>query len=169
MSDNEKSTNSNDNSIYYILGGVVLVAAVAGFFLLKPKTPAMTEPAAQQAAQPAVPAISPTPAPITEFACVQQYYNPKVGFTEYYLSAEGVDKTASGTVTCDYEITVKDVVVKNASVTAEMQPAPERGGGTFRCITEPLALTKGIPTDVKVTMKNASNQTTECTQTFVLP
>ena len=45
MTEAEKQTSTNDNSIYYILGGVVLVAAIAGFFLLKPKTAPATEPA----------------------------------------------------------------------------------------------------------------------------
>ena len=48
MSDEKHTPESNDSSIYYVLGGVVFVAAVAGFFLLKPKekvaTPATTTP-----------------------------------------------------------------------------------------------------------------------------
>jgi hypothetical protein len=168
MSESEKNTQSNDNSIYFILGGVVLVAAVAGFFLLKPKTPVAPTAGTQPVTQ-TQPAVQPTLAPITKLACEKQYYNPKVGFSEYYLSLEGVDTATTGTISCDYEISVKDKVVKNASVTAELVADATRGGGTFRCITEALALSKGVPTTVAVKVTNPSKATVDCTQTFVLP
>lgn len=165
MADTEKQA-STDNSIYYILGGVVLVAAVAGFFLLKPKgtTAPVTAPAGTEQA-----VTTPATGPITQLACEKQYYNPKVGFPEYYLSVEGVDTVKTGQVTCSYKISVNDKVVKTATATGDLKEDATRGGATFRCVTEALQLAKGVPTKVDVTVENPANTTVDCSQTFILP
>lgn len=167
MTESEKQTPANDNSIYYILGGVVLVAAIAGFFLLKPKgtTTPTTTPTTGQAQEVA----TPTPGPITGLACERQYYNPRIGYPEYYLSVEGVDTNTSGKVTCDYSVSVKDKVVKTASATGDLSEAPGRGGGSFRCITDAVQLAKGIPSKVDIKLTGPDNKTATCSQTFVFP
>ncbi|MFC1647213.1 hypothetical protein ACFL1A_02920, partial [Patescibacteria group bacterium] len=163
----ETKTTENDSSIYYVLGGVVLVAAVAGFFLLKPKDKSMTSPETPAVVTQEVPA--PTPGPITKFDCGKMYYNPVVGFPKYFLSLEGVDVETSGDVNCTYTISVKDKVVASAEVTAPLTEEPSRGGATFRCSTEAIELAKGIATDVEVTSVNPNGEEVSCTQSFVFP
>lgn len=162
----KKQSSSNDSSIYYILGGVVLVAAVAGFFLLKPKASPPAAPETTQAAQ-TVPAQPATPAPITKFACEKQYYNSVVGFSKFYLSAEGVDTNTTGDVTCEFKVSIKDNVVATKKVTAPKTEARERGGATFRCQTDAVELARNVATDVKVEMTNADGTKTDCTQAFL--
>lgn len=172
MSEEEKHTKetkeTSDSSIYYILGGVVLVAAIAGFFLLKPKDATMTPAANQQEVQ-APPAVPPTPAPITKFACEKIYYNPVVGFPKYFLSAEGVDLKTTGTVTCEFTESVKNKVVGTQTVSAQIVANDVRGGGTFRCQSDAVELAKGIATDVEVKVTGEANETGTCTQTFIFP
>ena len=164
MSDEKHTTESNDSSIYYVLGGVVLVAAVAGFFLLKPKekvaTPVTTTPVATTQV---------APGPITKFECGKMYYNPVVGFPKYYVSLEGVDTLTSGNVNCTYTFSVKDKVVETVSASAPLTEEPSRGGATFRCSTAAVELAKGVSTKVDVKIENANKQTLTCTQTFIFP
>ncbi|OGG01504.1 hypothetical protein A2Z33_00495 [Candidatus Gottesmanbacteria bacterium RBG_16_52_11] len=169
MSDEEKHMKeTSDSSIYYILGGVVLVAAIAGFFLLKPKEKAPGAPAATQQVQ-SPPQAAASPAPITKFACENQYYNPVVGLPQYFVSAEGVDVKKSGNVSCEFTFSVKDRVVATERVTTQVSANEVRGGGTFRCQTPAIELAKGVATDVKVTMTNDDKLSTSCTQSFVFP
>ncbi len=172
MSDEEKkhTEESSDSSIYYILGGVVLVAAIAGFFLLKPKEATMAPTPSTETPSQEVVAVSPTPAPITKFACEKQYFNPMVGLPKFYLSAEGVDILTTGDVTCDYSISVGNKVVATATATGTLINDPARGGGTFRCQTNPaLELARGVNTKVDVTVTNPNSETATCTQNFVFP
>jgi hypothetical protein len=165
MSDEKHTPESNDSSIYYVLGGVVLVAAVAGFFLLKPKdktaTPGTTTPVVT------APAVA--TGPITKFECGKMYYNPVVGFPKYFVSLEGVDTLTSGNVNCSYTFSVKDKVVQTASASSPLSEEPSRGGATFRCSTGAVELAKGIATKVEVKIENANKQTQTCTQTFIFP
>jgi hypothetical protein len=164
MSDEKHTPESNDSSIYYVLGGVVLVAAVAGFFLLKPKeqvaTPVTTTP---------VTTAQVAPGPITKFECGKMYYNPVVGFPKYYVSLEGVDTLTSGNVNCAYTFSVKDKVVATTNSSAPLTEEPSRGGATFRCSTASIELAKGVATKVDVKIENANKQTQTCTQTFIFP
>ncbi len=168
MSDETKKEHeeTNDASIYYVLGGVVLVAAIAGFFLLKPKTQA---PATTGTPVVQTPVSNPTPAPITKLACEKQYYNPVIGFPKYYLSLEGVDKVTTGTVKCDYAFKVKDKTVATTETTAELVQVPERGGSTFRCQTNSVELARGVATSVVVTVTNPNSEKVDCTQQFIFP
>jgi hypothetical protein len=161
--------DSSDSSIYYILGGVVLVAAIAGFFLLKPKEKTMEATTPQAVVQEA-PAVSPTVAPITKLACDKQYYNPMIGLTKYYLSVEGTDTLTTGDIKCEYSFLVKDKVVGNATATASLVADPARGGGTFRCQTNPaVELARGVQTKVTVKVTNPNQETAECSQNFIFP
>lgn len=164
MSDEKHTPESNDSSIYYVLGGVVLVAAVAGFFLLKPKekaaTPVTTTP---------VVTAPVTPGPITKLECGKMYYNPVIGFQKYYVSVEGVDTLTSGNINCSYTFSVKDKVVQTASVAAPLTEEPSRGGATFRCSTAAVELAKGVTTKVDIKIENANKQTQTCSQTFIFP
>jgi hypothetical protein len=164
MSDEKHTPESSDSSIYYVLGGVVLVAAVAGFFLLKPKdkvaTPVTTTPVATAPV---------APGPITKFECGKLYYNPVVGFPKYYVSVEGVDTLTSGDVSCAYTFSVKDKVVATEAASAPLTEGPSRGGATFRCTTQAVELAKGVATKVDVKIENANKQTQTCTQTFIFP
>jgi len=170
MSEEEKKhKEENDSSIYYILGGVVLVAAVAGFFLLKPKSPTTAPMGSGQPAAVTAPQATPTPGPITKLACEKYYYNPVVGFPQYFLSMEGVDTVTTGEVTCEYTIFVKEKQVGSASITSPLNAAAERNGGTFRCQTPALELAKGIPTLVKIKVTNPEKTSINCEQTFVFP
>lgn len=177
MSDEEKKhthnhdeEEGNDASIYYVLGGVVLVAAIAGYFLLKPKTPAPAAPQTAQEQQVAqAPQPTPTVGPITKFGCERQYYNPVVGLPRYYVSVEGTDLAQSGNVTCEFSLSVKDKVVQTAKTEAALTPSAERGGSTFRCTTNGLELAKGIATKVDVKLTNDRSQSANCSQQFIFP
>jgi hypothetical protein len=169
MNDEDKKevNESNDSSIYYILGGVVLVAAVAGFFLLKPKEKNI-EPSPSPVVQ--GPVVSPTPAPITKLACEKQYYNPMTGLGKYYVSMEGVDTLTSGDVTCEFTFTVKDKVVATSTAVGKLEENSTRGGAVFRCQTVPaVELARGIPTKVTVKVENPKKEKAECSQNFIFP
>jgi len=163
MSEEKHTPESNDSSIYYVLGGVVLVAAVAGFFLLKPKGTATTPATTPVAAQPVA------PGPITKFECGKMYYNPVIGFAKYYVSVEGVDVATSGNINCSYTMSVKDKVVATEDAASPLTEEPSRGGATFRCTTKAVELAKGVATKVDVKVENASKQTAVCSQTFIFP
>lgn len=165
MSEEEKNTSEqNDSSIYYVLGGVVLVAAVAGFFLLRPK-----ETVSNVAPVASAPIAAPTPGPITKFACEKAYYNPVIGFPKYYVTQQGVDTVTSGDVTCTFTFTVKDKVVLTTTQTATLNEVPERGGAVFKCQTQAVEMTKGVPTKVDVKVENPNKATIACTQSFIFP
>jgi hypothetical protein len=166
MSTEEKTTTENDSSIYYVLGGVVLVAAIAGFFLLRPKTPGAdtTTPVATT-----VPVAEPTPGPITKMDCGKMYYNQKIGFQQFYISLEGVDTVTTGTVNCDYSITVKNNVVATTNATSGLSEEPSRGGSTFRCNSPAVELAKGVPTHVEIKVTDPNKQSVTCKQDFLFP
>lgn len=166
--ESEKAAKSNDSVIYYILGGVVLVGAVVGFFLLKPKT-ALPVGGVEQSAGVVPSVVTETPGPITAFTCDNSYYNPKIGFPEYYLSVEGTDTQNTGSVTCNFSVTVKDQQVATETVTAAYQVVPERGGSTYRCQTKAISLTPNVETDVTVSVTNPAGQEAECVKTFIFP
>lgn len=164
MTEEEKDESPNESAtLYYIIGAILLVVLiVAGYFVLKPKgesiLPALT---------PVVP--TPTPRPITALACESQYYNPVIGFPEYYLSVEGVDLPAAKTVNCTFTISEVGAVVATASAKSPMTLIPQRNGNTFRCTTSKLTLTPETSTTVDVLIKDDLGATTSCTKSFLLP
>jgi hypothetical protein len=165
MSTDEKNTTENDSSIYYVLGAVVLVAAIAGFFLLRPKTPAAdtTTPVAS------APAVEPTPGPITKFDCGKMYYNQKIGFEQFYISLEGVDTLTTGMETCNVTVSVKTKTVATASANGSLSEEPTRGGATFRCTTDAIDMARGVPTHIETVVTNPNKQTVTCKQDFIFP
>ena len=162
-----ETTPSQDMKQYYILGIVVLVAVVVAGYMLRPKSGETTTPTpvAQQAA--AVP--TPTPGPITRLACDVQYFNPKIGFPEYYLSVDGGDVTGANTVDCTFTAKVKDSVVATTKVTSPLTAAPQRGGMTFRCTTKAISLQPGVATVVDVALKDDAGATSTCSGAFTFP
>lgn len=167
-SQTHESKDSENATMYYVIGAVVLVAVVAGVYFMRPKpaAPASQEPQQQQAAAPALPV--PTLGPITKLGCDNVYYNPVIGFPKYYVSAQGGD--VGGTkVECDFKLTVagKDTLLDKAA--SPLTDAPERGGKTFRCTTKALEVTPQVPTKVDVVLTDDQNNTASCTATFLFP
>lgn len=150
----------------YVVGAVLVVAVVAGAWYFRTKSPksAVVTPAGQPVAE-----ASPTPGPITALGCDQQYFNPKVGFSEYYLSVEGGDVTGVKSVTCDFSVKIDGKEVTKSSVTSPLTASPQRGGSTFRCTTKPLAITANKPAIVDVVVKDDLNATSSCSAAFTFP
>ena len=118
---------------------------------------------------PAAPVATPTPGPITGLACDKLYYNQKIGFQQYYLSAEGGDLSAAKTVSCSFTASVGGKVVDESSAEGPLSDAPQRNGSTFRCTTKAVALTPSVKTIVDVALKDDLGKTSTCTATFTLP
>lgn len=162
MEKNEEVMES-PSMMTYIIGAVLVVAVVAGAWYFRSKNPSstVTEPTAQTQ-----PVATPTPGPITGLACDVQYYNQKIGFPEYYLSAEGGDLSPAKTVTCEFTAKEKDKVIAKASAESPLSDAPQRGGKTFRCTTKAVELTPNVQTTVDVVLKDDAKRTATCSATF---
>lgn len=147
----------------YTIGAILVVAVVAGawYFRSKGANPTMVEPSGQPVAE-----VSPTPGPITALGCDQQYYNPRVGFSEYYLSVEGGDISEANKVTCEITASVDGKVVSKATVSSPLTDAPARGGSTFRCTTQPLEIDANVPTVVDVLLTDDLKASATCSATF---
>ncbi len=163
---NETQESSNNTVMSYVLGGVLVVAVVAGGFFLKPKSPA---PAGGQQPEAMAPQATPTPGMITKLACDTQYYNPVIGFEKYFLSVEGGDTGAADEVTCTTKITQEGKVVATEKNTSKLMANEARGGSTFKCSTDALALKHTIPTKVDVTLADDKGASASCTAMFALP
>lgn len=153
--------------MYYVIGMVVLAVIAGGVYFLRPKSGAPT-PVSDQMTAPVV-EVSPTPGPITGLACERQWYNPVIGFPKYFIGVEGADLMTTKKVSCSFSVSVSGKVVATTSAQSALTEAVGRGGGTFRCDSPALELEANVPTVVDVMLKNDSNQTASCTQTFVLP
>jgi hypothetical protein len=155
----------NNNTMYYVLGAIVLVAVIAAGYLLRPKatTPGKT---GQQAG---VPAAVPTPGPISRLACDVQYYNPVLGFPKYFLSVEGGDVTGPSQVECTMTITQENRVVSTEKMTVPLTEKPDRGGNVFKCSSQALELRPTIPTKVDVSLKDDQGAKASCSAVFALP
>lgn len=147
----------------YVVGAILVVAVVAGAWYFRSKgAKSMTvEPTGQPVAE-----VSPTPGPISALGCDQQYYNPRVGFPEYYLSVEGGDVSNAKKVTCEFTASVDGKVVSKTTVSSPLTDAPSRGGSTFRCTTQPLELAANVPTVVDVRLTDDLKATSSCSATF---
>lgn len=165
MDEQEQTTKPTASMMYYLAGAVVLVLIIAGVYVLRPKR-AMT-PAGNEVTAPVE--VTPTPGPITGLACERQWYNPVIGFAKYYLGVDGVDLMTTKKVMCNFSVSVAGKVVATTSAESTLTSAVERGGGTFRCDSAALELEPNVPTVVDVILKNDTNQTASCTQTFLLP
>lgn len=162
----ETETPPSDMKQYYILGIVVLVAVVVAGYMLRPKT-GTTPTTPSPVPQVAVP--TPTPGPITGLGCDVQYFNPRIGFPEYYLSVEGGDVSKADEVTCTFTAVVDDKEVASAKVTSPLTASPQRGGSTFRCTTKAIALEPNVPTIVDVSLKDNLGKTATCSGAFTFP
>jgi hypothetical protein len=164
MEEETMENQTNNNTMYYVLGAIVLVAVIAAGYLLRPKTP--TNPTAQQIA---TPVASPTLGPITRLGCDYQYYNPVVGFPKYYLSAEGADVTGATSVECTMTFTQANQVVGTQTVSSPLTAKPERSGSVFKCTTPGVELKPSVPTKVDVALKDDQGAKATCSAIFSLP
>ena len=163
----EQVAETSGTFTYYLLGAVVLVLIVGGIYFLRPKTATVPTPTANEVMAPVE--VLPASGPITGLACERQWYNPVVGFTKYFLGVEGADLLTSKNVLCSFTVSVGGKVVATTSAQSVLTEAVGRGGGTFQCGSPSLELEPNIPTVVDDMLKNDTNQTASCTQTFVFP
>lgn len=149
----------------YVIGAVLVVAVIVGALYFRSKgSTAMIEPTA-----PAVPVATPTPGPITGLICDKQYYNQKVGFSQYYLTVEGGDLSTAKTVSCDFTARIKDKVLAKASAESPLSDMPQRSGSVFRCTTKAVDVAPGVATSIDVALKDDLGKTSTCTATFIFP
>jgi len=167
MNETEKTPAALDTKQYYILGAVVLIAVAVAGYLLRPQSGTSTVAPASLTQEAAAP--TPTPGPITKLDCDSLYFNPKIGFTEYYISVEGGDLSTAKTVECTFTASVKDKVVATTKVTSPMTAMPQRGGNTFRCTTKAVALEPNVPSVVDIALKDDLGVTATCTGAFTFP
>ena len=161
---NEEEQVPQDMKQYYVLGIVVLIAVVVAGYLLRPKSGSpLTTPADQNAAVVA----TPTPGPITKLGCDLQYYNPRIGFPEYYLSVEGGDLSSATNVDCVFTASQSGKIVATEKATSPLTDKPQRGGSTFRCTTNAVKLTPRVVSVVNVELKDDKGATASCSAPFV--
>lgn len=159
----EKESFFSSGKTYYILAATLGVVVLASLILCARNKSART-------AAPLVPVASIAPQPITQLACENQYYNPKIGFKEYYLSVEGVDLPGTKSVDCAFAAKVDDKTVAKATAEGIISQAPERGGITFRCTTiKAIEFEPVIPTAVEVALKDNLGVTSSCSAIFTFP
>lgn len=162
----EETTVPSNNTMSYVLGGVLVVAVVAGGYFLRPKPAPKT---GGQEAGTVAEAPTPTLGPISGLACDTQYYNPVIGFAKYYLSIEGGDTEGASEVECTTTVSQENKVVASDKVSVPLNANPDRGGLTFRCSTPALELKPTIPTKVSVSLKDDKGATATCSKVFALP
>ncbi len=155
--------------ITYVIGAVLVAAVVAGAWYFRSSANQQTASMAPPAAEPVVPAATPTPGPITGLVCDKQYYNQKIGFPQYYLSVEGGDFSSVKNVSCEFTARTKEKVLATATGESPLTEAPQRNGATFRCTSKAVEITPNIPTMVDVTLKDDLGKTSTCTATFTFP
>lgn len=159
-------TSTNNSTMYYVLGAIVLVAVIGAGYMLRPKTTAPTTPEPVAMA----PKATPTPlGPISRLQCDTQYYNPVIGFPKYYLSVDGSDVAGAETVDCTMTVTQENKVVATDKSTTTLTAKPERNGSVFKCSTAALELKPTIPTKVDVTLKDDQGAKATCSAVFALP
>jgi hypothetical protein len=161
----EEVKEQSTNSLAYIVGAIALVVVLGAAFFLRPKTaPTTLSPEGT-----ALNAPSPTPGPITGLGCDTLYYNTKIAFNEYYVSAEGGDVTDATRVNCAFTMKVGDEVVETANASSPLTEAPDRGGATFRCTTQAVALEPNVETQIEVVLTDNLKESATCAATFLLP
>lgn len=168
----EKETEqpTSNNTMSYVLGAVLVVAVVAGGYMLRPKTPAEPTPQTADITVVTTPmAPTPTPGPITGLACDYQYYNPVIGFERYFLSVEGGDTSEASEVDCNFTVMQDEEVITTATVKSKLATNAQRGGKTFKCTTGELAIKPTVPTTVNIALTDDKNETATCSAVFALP
>lgn len=165
MEKNEEVIES-PSTMTYVIGAIVVVAVIAGawYFRSKGTKTTIIQPTGEPAA-----VATPPAGPITGLNCDQQYYNPKIGFSEYYLSAAGGDLKGAREVTCTFTASVDGEVIATATAVGPLSAAPQRGGGTFTCTTNAMKLEPNVPTVVDVVLKDDLKATSTCSATFNFP
>jgi len=160
----ENSTNTN-NSMYYVLGAVVLVAVIGAGYMLRPKSAAPSATPESMAPQ-----ASPTPlGPISRLGCDLQYYNPVIGFPRYYLSVDGGDVTGATNVECTFTVTQENKIAATQVVNSSLAAKPERNGAVFKCTTPGVDLKPIIPAKVDIALKDDQGAKATCSAVFALP
>lgn len=158
--ENLSTQTEGDSSIVYIIGAIIIVAVIVAGVLLWPKPKATTMPVVEEKQA------------ITKLNCDSQWYNPKIGFAEYYLSAEGTAITTAKTVDCTFTITgnLDGKVIATEKMPAVLTSASERGGQTFRCTTRAIAMPKGTAVTMKTTVMDDLEASAACKAgSMVLP
>lgn len=174
MSEEQQNTQTksgaNNAFLYYIIGGVVLIAVIAVGYFLRPQQEIAPVSTAEGETAGAETAPPPEAEPITGLACERQYYNPVVGVDgNYYLTVEGVDETAASSVTCTFIAELDEEEIGRAEIEATLVDATERGGKTFRCSTQGMELPKTVPTKVTAELVDDLGETAACFRFFNLP
>jgi len=164
----ENTEGSSNNMMSYVLGGVLVVAVIAGGYFLRPK-PATTPTGDQSAGQNAPVAPVVMTGPITKLACDTQYYNPVIGFPKYYLSVEGVDVAGASEVTCTTTVTQNTKVVATETVSVPLTENAARGGLVFKCSTPAMELEPTVPTKVDIALVDDNGANATCSSLFALP
>lgn len=151
----------------YVVGAVLVAAVVSGAWYFRSQSKnAMQSPADKE--QPSAMA-TPASTPITGLGCDQQWFNPKIGFNEYYLSASGGDISKAKTVSCSFTVKVDEKVVATATAQSPLSDAPQRGGSTFVCTTKALSLEPNVKTTVDVVLKDDLKASSTCSAEFTFP
>jgi hypothetical protein len=159
----ENSTTTN-NSMYYVLGAIVLVAVIGAGYMLRPKAPVAQPETA------VVPKATPTPmGPINRLGCDLQYYNQVIGFPRYYLSVDGADVAGATNVECTLTVTQENKVAASHTVNSSLTAKPERNGAVFKCTSPAVDLKPIVPAKVDVTLKDDQGAKATCSAVFALP
>lgn len=162
----KETTETSNNTMYYVLGGLVLLGVLVGGYFYLPKTPPVTSPEVTNVNPPVPTAV---PGPITKLACDTQYYNPVIGFEKYYLTVEGGDTEGASEVTCTTSVTQENKIVATENTTVPLTAKPERGGLVFKCSTQSLVLKSTIPTKVSIALVDDQGSKATCSALFALP
>jgi len=146
-----------ESSTVYIIGAIVVVAVIVAGVILWPKKAA----APKEAATPVVEQKK----MITKLTCDKQWYNPKVGFNQFYLSAQGTALSSAKSVECTYTftgITDKKVLLVE-KLAATLSDTPDQGGQTYTCITKAVDVPRGIPVTMLTSVTDDIGGTASCT------
>lgn len=167
MENKPKESMESPSMMTYVIGAVLVLAVVGGAWYFRAKSPDVTTEPTSETSMEAE--ITPAAGPITELACDNQYFNPKIGFNEYYLSVEGGDVNEAASVECAFSVTVDDEEVATATANSPLTAAPQRGGQTFRCTTDAVELTPGVISVVNVRLTDDLGESVDCFAEFNFP
>lgn len=151
----------------YVVSAVLILVVLGGAWYFRSKsasTPNSLIPVTQTE-----PIVTPTPGPITKLDCDTQYFNQKIAFNEYYLSAEGGDVSEAKKVRCEFSVKVNDKIMGKATAEGPLSSAPQRNGSTFRCTSNAVAIEPNILTTIEVKLTDDLNATSTCSADFTFP
>lgn len=162
-----ENTQSRESSsmMYYVGGAILLVAVVAGGLFVRSKSMQNTTPQEEKTPM----AETKTAKQITGLTCDTQYFNPKIGFPQYYLSVEGADLSDASSVECTFTASASGQVASTSEASGILADAPERNGKTFRCTTNAVELKPNVKTLVTVSLKDDMGRTGGCSASFTFP